>query len=642
MASSFLKNITEIFIQKILRIPDYQRGYAWSDSQLNDFWEDLMNLSDQQTHYTGLITLEPIKPQIFDNWQEDLWLIKDRGYKSYFIVDGQQRLITIIILLFSIWKSFPESKTIKTYQKKEISDKFFFLSTDGIVKSFIFGYEKDNPSYEFFKTKILEQDSNSNQNIETIYTYNLENAKRFFTEKIKDFSDYELENLFSKVTLNLKFNIYEIEEEIDVYIAFETMNNRGKQLSVLELLKNRLIYLSTKLDSNENEGIQLRKNINESWKTIYEFLGKNKNNPLEDDKFLKNHWIMYFKYSRKTANDYVDFLLGNYFTLKSIQKNELSLQEIQEYVTNIQKSVIQWYNINNPELSLLDKNIKKWLIKLKRLGFGAFAPLIMALLINSDVKSESIVECLKNMEEFYFCTFSLSQRRANTGDSQFYNSAREYYKGETNLGKINDLIKNLAKDYFDFEKFEVYIKEKFTLGNFEGFYGWDDLKYFLFEYEDYLKNKSKTCENKLDWEEYNQKDTIEHIYPINDDDPYWKEKFNQFDDQQKHYLKHSLGNLLPLSRSKNSSLQRDSFPRKVHNPDSNMGYYNGSYSEIEVAQHKEWGPIQIFERGGKLLDFMCERWNINNLNTSDKLEVLKLEFLKGIFVDYFKSKIEEK
>ncbi|WP_416171507.1 hypothetical protein [Algoriphagus boritolerans] len=46
-----------------------------------------------------------------------------------------------------------------------------------------------------------------------------------------------METLFSKLTHNIKFNLYEVDEDLDVYVMFETMNNRGKPLSKLELLK---------------------------------------------------------------------------------------------------------------------------------------------------------------------------------------------------------------------------------------------------------------------------------------------------------------------------------------------------------------------------------------------------------------------
>ena len=68
------------------------------------------------------------------------------------------------------------------------------------------------------------------------------------------------------------FNLHEIEDDYDVFIAFETMNNRGKKLTNLELLKNRLIYLTTLFDDNQfdtTDKEQLRKNINDAWKEVY-------------------------------------------------------------------------------------------------------------------------------------------------------------------------------------------------------------------------------------------------------------------------------------------------------------------------------------------------------------------------------------
>jgi uncharacterized protein with ParB-like and HNH nuclease domain len=102
------------------------------------------------------------------------------------------------------------------------------------------------------------------------------------------------------------YNEYVIKDEFDVFVAFETMNNRGKKLSDLELLKNRLIYLTTLYADKEldpAERASLRTRVNETWKEVYYQLGRNKNKPLSDDDFLRAHWTMYFKYSRKTGQD---------------------------------------------------------------------------------------------------------------------------------------------------------------------------------------------------------------------------------------------------------------------------------------------------------------------------------------------------
>ena len=54
------RSLDSLFKEKLLRIPDYQRGYAWRREQLEDFWEDLVNLPEGRSHYTGVLTLKEI------------------------------------------------------------------------------------------------------------------------------------------------------------------------------------------------------------------------------------------------------------------------------------------------------------------------------------------------------------------------------------------------------------------------------------------------------------------------------------------------------------------------------------------------------------------------------------------------------
>ena len=50
-----LQPLSQLFQNKLFRIPDYQRGYAWQQPQLVDFWDDLINLPEDRYHYTGLL-----------------------------------------------------------------------------------------------------------------------------------------------------------------------------------------------------------------------------------------------------------------------------------------------------------------------------------------------------------------------------------------------------------------------------------------------------------------------------------------------------------------------------------------------------------------------------------------------------------
>lgn len=63
---------------------------------------------------------------------------------------------------------------------------------------------------------------------------------------------------------------------------------------------------------DEKDKSALRKKINDAWKEVYYQLGRNKSVPLSDDDFLRAHWIIYFRYSRKRGDDYIKFLLSKF------------------------------------------------------------------------------------------------------------------------------------------------------------------------------------------------------------------------------------------------------------------------------------------------------------------------------------------
>lgn len=648
MAENKLQSLTEIFNEKFFRIPDFQRGFSWETNQLEDFWEDLVNLKADKIHYTGLLTVESISKSSVENiekWQDDLWLF-ERDIKAYYLIDGQQRLTTSIILVNEILKLFEDDKYINFKKKSYWVNKFLFQAYGENYKSYIFGYERDNPSDEYFKTKILKQDSFTADKVpqQTLYTSNLKTAKSFFQKKLEKLEKTEIEEIFKKITAKFKFNFYEIDDDLDVYITFETMNNRGKPLSNLERLKNRLIYLSTLLDVDDNTRGRLRKDINETWKTIYEYLGKNTDKLMGDDEFLRNHWIMYFKYDRKESASYAKFLLNEKFTAKNAIQGKIKTADIQEYIGSLSKSVKSWFYIFNPQFSDYQDETKEWIEKLNRLGMGAFPPLFMAAMTNCD--ENELLPLFKSAERFIFLVFKMSEKRSNTKNSHFYRLANSFYFGkddttiESTIANINQAIdcwviegdseKIYYYDCFDLEKFQNHLKDEKK----ERFYSWSGLRYFLYEYELFLQGKAKG-NRKVTWPGFTKEekeDTIEHIYPRTPKDDCWTSVFNKHSEKERKILLHSLGNLVLLSRSKNSEFQNKCFDfKKKHTKEGNeVGFFNGAYSEIEVSSYDNWTPVEIESRGKKMLSFLEERWSIDFTGWDDinKEDLLKLDFLK--------------
>jgi hypothetical protein len=549
------KSLDSLFKEKIFRIPDYQRGYAWRTEQLKQFWEDLINLTGDRAHYTGVLTLKLIPETEIPETSREYWLVDDHSYRVYHIVDGQQRLTTFIVFLQALVdfiRLFPENSEkqasaiyiSESLNLAGLQERYLFKTkpTGDQFRTYKFGYETDNPSYDYLRFRILGE-AGSGQVEETFYTLNLSNAKRYFSEQFRDLyaegGIASLQEIYKKLTKRFLFNEYIIRDEFDVFVAFETMNNRGKKLSDLELLKNRLIYLATLYDDVEMDSASkksLRHTVNDAWKEVYHQLGRNKSRPLSDDEYLRAHWTMYFKYLRQTGRDYIHFLLDEQFTSMKIHKKlaaEVMLEpvdeagpdeefeendeepqlpspsatavlpptEIRDFTYSLKDSANHWFNSYYPELAIgLSDNERAWLDRLNRIGIGYFRPLIMAILKN-EAHEDARTNIFRHIERFIFIAFRLNSANSNYGSSEFYNIARALDRRETDLAAIsNKLDQRLsycftAGDTFRISDFYNLLYKRFNTDG--GYYGWGGLKYFLFEYEMSLLSESR--QPKVGW-----------------------------------------------------------------------------------------------------------------------------------------------
>ena len=676
---SELQSLSQIFNKRIFRIPDYQRGYAWQGQQLRDFWEDIVNLQSDRYHYTGLLSLKKLNQEESRKLgNDDSWLLQS-GFKAYHIVDGQQRLTTFVIMLNeiieftcqlpdNIGKSYEEIylgfENIKDIKAKYISRK---RPPEDLIITYMFGYENDNPSAEYLKYKVLGQEYGGTIK-ETYYTKNLKYAKEFFGKELLAYYEKKgiegINDLYRKLTLKLMFNIHEIEDDYDVFVAFETMNNRGKRLTNLELLKNRLIYLTTLYSSDILDGtdqIALRELINKAWSEVYYQLGRNENNLLSDDEFLRAHWIIYYSYSRKRGDDYIKFLLRK-FSYKSIFENIIEVnpdeddptvfmsdqqdddddievdsspnvtdeflqpKEIIDYVNSLNETAEYWYYTFYPEKCPdITEEEQVWIEKLNRIGIGYFRPIVAVSLIpRLEYSKYERIAFYKAVERFIFITFRMAMYQSSYKSSDYYRKTHEVYMENMSLSDVTeDLINTTNENAADAVRVFVTRMNKRFISQ-DGFYSWRELRYFLYEYEYSLASKYKL--DKLSWADLTKvvkdKITVEHILPQTPTKLYWRNNFRQFTPEEIKTLSASLGNMLPLSQSINSKLQNDSFDDKKA-----RGYSNGCHCEIEISKEDSWDAKHIYDRGMKLLSFMETRWDFKFEDTKQKEELLHVSFV---------------
>ena len=357
------------------------------------------------------------------------------------------------------------------------------------------------------------------------------------------------------------------------------MNNRGKKLSYLEILKNRLIYLTTiysddTLSKDAKE--QLRRDINDAWKEVYYQLGRNKKKPLNDDEYLKNHWTLYFKYSRNKGEDYIKFLLGQCFNPKavygikrpSIYEEEESFDdehipedivvddamdgilyptEIKEYVDSLKNVAKYWYYSHNPsECNFFTKEEIKWIEKLNRIGINYFRTLVVASYINNEVTNEQRLRLFKLIEKFIFLCFRMARYQASYLSNVSYTYARQLMKKEISIEEVINFFTEKFNSNISEATNTFLAKMTSSFKNGEGYYSWYDLRYFLFEYE--ISLSEKTFITKMDdWSNFvkNEKDkiSIEHVFPQTATRWYRRIQFREYTKEEQIALANSLGNL---------------------------------------------------------------------------------------------------
>ena len=235
----------KLFEGKTYRIPDYQRGYAWESEQLNDFLEDLEVLPSGSTHrhYTGTIVLHRKDKKL-------QWDKHDKCYEVFEVVDGQQRLTTIVILLDAIRREFDDIGEIDIAQG--VMNILTLIDPNGQKKPKL---QLNKDCHDFFSESVLIVDGLSSIEASIRSHQNLRNAKEhfesFLREKRRSMGrDYLcwLKELKHKICNQLSISIYEIEKEADAGVIFEVMNNRGRPITQFEKVKNYLLYVSSKLD----------------------------------------------------------------------------------------------------------------------------------------------------------------------------------------------------------------------------------------------------------------------------------------------------------------------------------------------------------------------------------------------------------
>lgn len=240
---------------------------------------------------------------------------------------------------------------------------------------------------------------------------------------------------------------------------------------------------------------------------------------------------MYFQYTRQKGDDYIRFLLEEKFTpqniyaktevtldsiqefeevreneqepegveetvvseSKTVMRSKLSPKEVEDYVNSPKSAAVHWYNTHNPvNNSDLTADESLWIDRLNRVGMMYFRPLVTVSFLTQTFDSEQRIKLFSAIERFIFIAFQMGRAKSNYRSFEFYRASKQVREGQTSVENLVEQINDQLYWYFgtDEENGKKYFQtgdfHNFLLKEFQkekGFYGWNGLRYFLYEYE---------------------------------------------------------------------------------------------------------------------------------------------------------------
>lgn len=474
------------------KIPVLQRKYVWGEEEIQELLQDIKDsYLDSEPHYF-------IGGMVF---------AKDKNSQKLLVIDGQQRLITLMLLLAAARTKFKQSnnESLYTYYYRQFAAQY--LDEAGVPQTnyLLELHGRDNDVFR----KLLEESSTSITDYTdyTVSTKNLVMARDIIDEFVNDVADlqtympYVLGNVYAVRTI--------ADDQSSAFMIFETLNNKGSQLQPEDLLKNLL------LQSMDDEDYEMFAAV---WQNFIQRLMNTKGlYVVQASTFLK-HFIM-------SKGDYISkSKIFDWFDHKDRRPKDK--ERATQLLTELDQSAERYRQFIEGKGDSVIEAMKQL----------RFKQAYIVLLGSMNLPPTDRVKIYKLLESVAF-SYIMTGAKTNELEKQFCSIAklaREAAKESENIQEVIDRLRSIADD----------MKEK-VMGalrafKYKGRGDKNKVMYFL----------SRIAQS-LDGADYS-KFSIEHITPQNVSSPA----------EAHERIVASIGNLTLVNNSDNSSLKDKPFNEK--------------------------------------------------------------------------------
>lgn len=544
--------------RKVYTIPQFQRDYSWKDEHWEELWEDIEQMRENRAqHFMGYLVFQA------------------QDGKTFQVIDGQQRLITLSIIILAAIKKLKElvaagkepeanEQRIKIYQ-----DAYIGVS-DPVTLRTEPKLELNRHNDRHFRSLAQNAATTRQRNL-TATNRQLDDAFRFFDGKFQSCQSGEaVAAILSDIEDGLLFTTITVQDDLNAYLVFETLNSRGLRLSTPDLLKN---YLLSVLANEPRYSEEHFVDFAEQWAGIIEQLGE-----LEFTNFLRSHRGMKEKLAHKrdqfrVLKKDVNAPAGVLSYLDDVKKHAAVYAALQDHNDKFWSEERGEYEDARQHLEVLNLFRIKTPLSLMMAGFEKLRP------------PRDFINLLQQLAVVSIRYNVICNKGAKEQDSLYNTMANKLMKGD--YTKRRNLTNSLQAVYPDDASFSAAFAAK-TMSST------GDSKRILF-----LLRK---IEQQLSGEEPPLTLTLEHVLPASPDDA-WQERFgrNNYEDGINR-----LGNIALLPRKQNLEQEDFATKREV------LGKSPYKINQ-HIAEYEEWNMDSLQDHQKWLAKQAKTVWKITQL-----------------------------
>jgi len=546
--------LSKLLDKRLFRIPEYQRAYSWTKSQRNDLFDDIKKAhahGNEGGHFMAAIVC----------LRKETRTLGTDEYQTSDVVDGQQRLTTLVLILKILELELDESVGAEAKTKREVAE-LLVKPEGGDLLLLQTNHDSSHYYADFLRKNLVVSPDEASTRADREILSAIQDCGNFVVQWKQ--SGKAILDLASLLKNRLYFLLHEIEDERAVYTVFEVLNSRGLEVSWLDRLKSILMGLAFEMPGADNA--QLIHELHVLWKDIYQVTGLRQGLSTESLRFAAT----LYKQSEPSKP------LGEADAVSELRRasNAKELRETATKLLNVTKA------LDTVMSNLRTEGVSR--ISQARL-------LAVALHLRTDLTQAESVTVLEAWENISFRIYGMIRKDSRTRVGEFVRLAWRVVNKGLSVTDIVDGLEGIGSG-FSIQDAVDNLRTEDCYGGWE-----ENLRYFMFRREEFL---AKQAGQKFSNEQWNKiwlvspSESIEHVgaqssYP------------------ESH--KHRLGNLVLLPPRLNSQLQALS-------PDAKVAEYRKTglavASEVaDLIEAGKWDEAAIDGRTNALLDWARDNWD---------------------------------